>query len=130
MTSDISTNVKKEIGFWREIVHQARLVYCLLRDPDVPIYLKLVPFISLIYLMLPFDFVPDVLVGLGQLDDLTVMLIGSKIFIELAPPHLVSKHRHAIRISDGYEDEEEIADTIIIDSQHEVMDEITKSGEN
>jgi uncharacterized membrane protein YkvA (DUF1232 family) len=119
VTKDISTTVKKEVGFWREIVHQARLVYHLLRDPEVPIYLKLVPFIGVIYLLFPFDFVPDFILGLGQLDDLTVLLIGSKIFMELAPPHVVAKHRHAIRLSDGYEETADILEAIVIDGKHQ-----------
>ena len=130
MTSDISTTMKKEIGFWREIIHQARLVYHLLRDPEVPFYLKLVPFIGFVYLLFPLDFIPDVFVGLGQLDDLTIILIGSKIFIELAPPHLVAKHRHAIRVSDGYEDEGEFAEAIVIDSEHEVVVESKAQDQN
>lgn len=120
LTTDISTTMKKEIGFWREIVHQARLVYYLLRDPEVPFYLKLIPFIGVVYLFFPLDFVPDVLVGLGQLDDLTILLIGSKIFIEMAPPHIVAKHRHEIRIRDGYEDTNEIEDAIVIDGNHQI----------
>ena len=119
LTTDISTTMKKEIGFWREIVHQARLVYYLLRDPEVPFYLKLIPFIGIVYLFFPLDFVPDVLVGLGQLDDLTILLIGSKIFIEMAPPHIIAKHRHAIRLSDGYEDTSDIEDAIVIEGNHQ-----------
>lgn len=130
MTSDISTNVKKEIGFWREIIHQIRLVYHLLRDPEVPIYLKLVPFVGLVYLLFPLDLIPDVLIGLGQLDDLTVILIGSKIFMELAPPHVVAKHRQAIRVSDGYESAEAVAEAIVIDSEHEVAVKPGKKGGN
>ena len=130
MTSDISTDVKKEIGFWREIIHQVRLVYWLMRDPEVPFYLKLIPFIGVVYLLFPFDFVPDMLVGLGQLDDLTILLIGSKTFIELAPPHIVEKHRRAIRLSDGYDEVEAISDSIVIDSEHQVIVEMNGDGEN
>ena len=119
MTSDLSKQMKKEVGFWREIVQQVRLVYYLLRDPDVPFYLKLLPFAGFVYLLSPVDFVPDVFIGLGQLDDLTVLLVGAKIFIELAPPHIVAKHREIIRADDGLLQSDDVAEAIIIDGEHE-----------
>jgi len=120
MTSDLSKQVK-DIGFWREIVHQVRLVFHLLRDPEVPFYLKLLPFIGFVYLLSPIDFVPDLFLGLGQLDDLTVLLVGSKIFMELAPPHIVARHRQAIRASDGFVDSDNIKEAIVIDGEHETV---------
>ena len=120
MTSDLSKQVK-EVGFWREIVHQVRLVFYLLRDPEVPFYLKLLPFIGFVYLLSPIDFVPDLFLGLGQLDDLTVLLVGSKIFMELAPPHIVARHRQAIRASDGFVDSDNIKEAIVIDGEHETV---------
>jgi uncharacterized membrane protein YkvA (DUF1232 family) len=122
MTSDLSKQVK-DIGFWREIVHQVRLVFHLLRDPEVPFYLKLLPFIGFVYLLSPIDFVPDLFLGLGQLDDLTVLLVGSKIFMELAPPHIVARHRQAIRTSDGFTDSDGIKESIIIDGEHQTVAE-------
>ena len=47
---------------------------------------------SLVYLVSPIDFVPDVIPGLGQLDDLAVIVIGVKLFIELCPPEIVRQH--------------------------------------
>ena len=120
MKSELSTKMK-EVGFWREILHQIRLVFYLVRDPEVPFYLKLLPFIGFVYLLSPIDLVPDVFVGLGQLDDLTVLLVGSKIFIELAPPHLVAKHRQAIRASDGFANSDDIKEAIVIDGEHEMV---------
>jgi uncharacterized membrane protein YkvA (DUF1232 family) len=127
MTSDFPTKMK-EVGFWREILHQVRLVFYLLRDPEVPFYLKLLPFIGFVYLLSPIDFIPDVFVGLGQLDDLTVLLVGSKIFIELAPPHIVAKHRQAIRAGDGFADSDDIKEGIVIDGEHETVTKADKEG--
>ena len=42
MESTLTTDVK-DAGFWKEIWRQVRLVWHLLRSPEVPIYLKLVP---------------------------------------------------------------------------------------
>lgn len=108
-------------GFWREVWQQTRLVFRLLRDPEVPIYLKVVPFIGLFYVIMPIDFISDFVPVMGQLDDLTALIVGAKVFIELAPTHVVDRLMQEIRIQDGYETViegeivDELDDTIIID---------------
>jgi len=104
-------------GFFREVWQQARLVYALLRDPEVPFYLKLLPFTAVLYLLFPFDLIPDLLPGLGQLDDLTVLFVGAKVFVELAPPHVVARHLDQIRKSDGFSPDDAVNEKIIIDPQ-------------
>ncbi|MBE2202097.1 MAG: DUF1232 domain-containing protein [Anaerolinea sp.] len=130
--NDKEVALRKDPGFWREVWQQIRLVWRLVRDPEVPIYLKILPLLTVIYLLIPLDLLPDVLIGLGQLDDLTVLLVGSKLFVEFAPPHIVSRHMQDIRVQDGYaphaahnaltaDDPDAIAETIIIDAEHEVV---------
>lgn len=123
MSTD-AQSIKKDIGFWRELWQQARLVYALLRDPQVPIYLKLIPFTAVLYLIIPFDLLPDVVPALGQLDDLTAMLVMSKVFIELAPQPVVASHLAKIRVQDGLEEDS----TIIID--HDVVEKIKFDEKN
>ncbi|WP_420629950.1 YkvA family protein [Candidatus Leptofilum sp.] len=108
---------RNDPGFFREVWQQARLVYYLLRDPEVPFYLKLLPFTAVIYLLWPVDFLPDVAPVLGQLDDLTALLVSSKVFIELAPPHVVSRYMDEIRMRDGVAEPDNVNEKIIIDPQ-------------
>ena len=117
MSIDTIAQKRNDPGFFREVWQQARLVYYLLRDPEVPFYLKLLPFTAVIYLLLPLDLVPDMLLGLGQLDDLTALLVSSKVFIEMAPPHVVARHMDQIRANDGLADSDEVNEKIIIDPQ-------------
>lgn len=117
MNLELIAGKRKDPGFFREVWQQARLVYYLLRDPEVPFYLKLVPFTAVLYLLWPVDLLPDVLLGLGQLDDLTALLVSSKVFIELAPPHLVAQYMDQIRVSDGFAGADEVNEKIIIDPQ-------------
>lgn len=120
----------EEVGFWREIWQQLRLVFYLLRDPEVPFYLKLLPFAGILYLLFPFDLLTDFAPVLGQVDDITALLISSKVFIELAPPAVVTRHMQAIREQDGFvpsagaesgEPVDEVADAVVIDGEHEVV---------
>ena len=64
----------------------------LFKDPRVSLAPKLVPLGVLGYLILPVDLLPDVLLGLGQLDDLVVLLLGLRLFLRLCPPEVVQEH--------------------------------------
>lgn len=94
---------EKSPGFWREVWQQTRLVFRLIRDPEVPFYLKFVPFAGLLYVIMPIDLITDFAPVIGQLDDITALIVGAKVFIELAPPHVVAHHLQEIRVQDGYE---------------------------
>lgn len=117
---------RRDAGFWREFWRQVRLVWYLFRDPEVPAYLKLLPVAAVLYTLMPFDLVPDMLVGLGQLDDLTILLLGGKVFIEMSPPEVVAGYLKAMRqttlAGDQLEPGEqaaqdlEIADAITLDA--------------
>lgn len=102
MNSALTTQ-QKDPGFWREIWQQLRLVARLIKDPEVPFYLKIVPFFGLLYLLFPLDLVTDFAPVIGQLDDITALIVGAKVFIELAPPAVVARHLRDIRVADGYE---------------------------
>ena len=91
--SDPERQIKPlNLGILTEVIRQARLAWRLLFDPRVPLWVKTIVPASLIYLISPVDFVPDVIPGLGQLDDLAVVVVGVKLFIELCPPEIVREH--------------------------------------
>lgn len=80
----------------RDAARQVRLAWRLFWDQRVPLWTKLIPPIALGYVLFPIDIIPDVAVGLGQLDDVAVLLLGLKLFIELAPPDVVREHLRAL----------------------------------
>jgi uncharacterized membrane protein YkvA (DUF1232 family) len=69
-----------------------KLFFRLVKDPRVAFRPKLVLLGALSYLILPPDLLPDLLLGLGQLDDLMVLLLGLKFFIRLCPKEVVREH--------------------------------------
>ncbi|MCA9951259.1 MAG: DUF1232 domain-containing protein [Anaerolineales bacterium] len=97
------TNYSKQPSFWQEVWEQVRLVYYLMLDREVPIYLKIIPLLSFLYLIFPLDLIPDFAVGLGQFDDFTVLLAGAKVFIELSPNDVVARYISRMRSNSGYD---------------------------
>lgn len=79
-----------------DLIRQLKLIGRLLKDRRVPLWMKAVPLLSLAYLLVPADFVPDILLGLGQLDDMAVIALGVKLFTELVPAPLMQEHREEL----------------------------------
>ncbi|MGQ9709649.1 MAG: YkvA family protein [Anaerolineae bacterium] len=84
------------ISWAKELVRQMRLAWRLFKDRRVPWALKLIPPAALIYVLSPIDILPDLGLGLGQLDDIAIILLSLKLFIELAPPEVVREHLQAL----------------------------------
>lgn len=80
----------------RGLVNQVLLTWRLLWDKRVPVWAKLIAIAPIIYVFSPLDFIPDVILGLGQLDDLGILLAGMRLFEAVVPDYLVQEHRAAI----------------------------------
>jgi uncharacterized membrane protein YkvA (DUF1232 family) len=80
-----------------ETVRTLRLVWRLLNDTRVSLWPKLIIPATLAYVIWPVDFLPDVIPGLGQLDDLAIVLLGVALFIELCPKAIVEEIRRELR---------------------------------
>jgi len=87
-----TSDPKKTAGILADIIKNARLTWRLLRDDRVLPWLKAIPLATLLYVLSPLDLVPDPILGLGQLDDLAIILLGIKLFIELCPEEIVRQH--------------------------------------
>lgn len=66
--------------------------YCAI-DPSTPPRAKALLFAALVYFIMPGDFIPDFVAGLGFTDDLTVLMMA----IGLVRVHLKDSHRAAAR---------------------------------
>jgi uncharacterized membrane protein YkvA (DUF1232 family) len=91
--SETLPDLQGTLGFAGGLVKQGRLVWRLLHDGRIPGWVKLIPFAGLVYLLSPIDLVPDLMLpGLGQLDDLAVILLSLKLFVDLCPPGIVKEY--------------------------------------
>lgn len=94
MKDNRSLNQAKE-GFFRELYQNLRLITRLMGDSRVNFLLKILPVGALIYLVVPFDFLP-----VNPLDDALVIWLGCAMFLELCPEDVVEEHQQALRYKD------------------------------
>ena len=60
-----------------------KLAWRLLRDRRVPLYVKGLPVLALLYVLLPRDLISDILPVVGQMDDLVVVVVLLLAFVLL-----------------------------------------------
>jgi uncharacterized membrane protein YkvA (DUF1232 family) len=87
----------ERVNIFRRAIAHVRLATRLLREPQVPLIFKALMIGAAGYVVLPFDLLPDFIPGLGQLDDLTVMVLAIESVIALVPSRLVDHHLSMIR---------------------------------
>lgn len=84
-----------------------KLIWRLARDPRVPARSKATLFLLGGYLVSPVDLIPDVLPGIGQLDDLVLVAFALDQILNRVPEEIVKEHW------DGDEDILEIVRSIL-----------------
>lgn len=95
-----SERVKK--GFWKTARRAGRMVpfmdevvaayYCAL-DEKTPTRVRMTLMAALAYFVLPFDIIPDMLVGIGFTDDIAVLMAA----LTAVRTHITPAHRIAAR---------------------------------
>lgn len=83
-------------AFWISI----KLTYRLFLDVRVPFWTKIIPVLSVLYIVSPLDVIPDFLIAIGQLDDFFVLTMGIQLFERLAPADVVEEHRHQLQMEE------------------------------
>ncbi|HEV7732077.1 MAG TPA: YkvA family protein [Candidatus Binatia bacterium] len=90
------TTTRPSLQLLATLPQQARLCWRLLGEHRVGLAPKALLIAALAYAAMPFDLVPDFLPGLGQLDDLTILVTGAYWFVRLCPPAVVAEHQAAV----------------------------------
>ncbi|MBM3188057.1 MAG: DUF1232 domain-containing protein [Chloroflexi bacterium] len=83
MASNHSVKPSRSPSDYLSLLRDVRLAWKLFWDGRVPLWAKSIPLLSLAYVIWPFDFLADPVLGLGQLDDLAVIWLGIKLFCAL-----------------------------------------------
>src|SRR3982750_4884841 len=86
---------------FKAVVNQVWLTWKLLLDKRVPTWMKLLLAIPFLYVLSPIDIIPDFILGLGQLDDLGIILLGMRVFEMIVPENIVAEHRAIIGQGDA-----------------------------
>lgn len=71
---------------------KARLLWRMFQDREIPLAAKSILPVVVVYLIMPFDLIPDFIPLLGQLDDLLVVAAGLGMFLWLTPRPLIEAH--------------------------------------
>ena len=106
----------RNLNFLMGIFKQFRLIWLLLQDSRIPLWIKSIVPLSFLYLISPLDFIPDVVLGLGQLDDLGVILLGMTLFVKLCPQNIVENYQNQLEYGSDSDDE-------AVETTYRVMDE-------
>jgi uncharacterized membrane protein YkvA (DUF1232 family) len=93
MPKSPSSHLYETAGFLGGVFKQVRLAWRLYKDGRVPGWVKLIPMAGLLYLLSPIDLLPDLMLpGLGEVDDIVMLLLALKLFVDLSPPGIVREH--------------------------------------
>ncbi len=91
----------------RKAVYYVLVLYYVSRDPAVPTSLKLKVLGALGYFILPLDFIPDVIIGMGFTDDLAALAWALFTMRKYITPEVKQKARDRLREWFGPEEGEE-----------------------
>ena len=88
-----STELNESAGFLGGLIQQVRLGWRLFNDGRVPGWVKFIPIAGFLYFLSPIDLIPDfALPGLGEVDDIVLLLLALKMLVDLSPPGIVREH--------------------------------------
>jgi uncharacterized membrane protein YkvA (DUF1232 family) len=111
-------------------IERTRLSLRLLQDPRVPSWTKAaLPIVAALYLFLPIDLIPDFLLGLGQVDDLSVLgitlFVMTRLLPKLAPEYVVDEHLSDLRGGRRGSSRSKRQQATVVDAAYTVVNEAT-----
>ncbi|MFH1539827.1 MAG: DUF1232 domain-containing protein, partial [bacterium] len=80
------------------IPHFFKLFFRLLGDPRVPFIAKVVPGAAFLYLLSPFDLIPDFIFPLGLVEDIVILYFAFRFLFRAAPEPVVREHVRRIEM--------------------------------
>ena len=114
-----SPDFKILANFAREFKKSRTLLWWLFTSSEVPVWIKGVPILALLYWISPADVLFIPFLGLTPIDDAVVILLGLKLFVELCPSDLVDRLRDEINYGIPTNDDNDE----VIDATYHVLDD-------
>lgn len=81
------------MGKMRDIIQKIKFYFKVLTDKDTPGRAKLMLILAFIYLILPFDIIPDFSLIVGQFDDLVVIPFLFYLAFRMVPLSVRNKYK-------------------------------------
>ena len=106
--------------FLPHILRFARLVWRLTFDKRVPLFLRLLLPLAILYAVSPIDLVKDTVPVLGRFDDLIFIALALLLLVKLSPKEVVDEHNGVIPPSDRPEDKDPDK---VVDSTGRIVDD-------
>jgi uncharacterized membrane protein YkvA (DUF1232 family) len=101
-----------------------RLVFRLMMDRRVPLWTKFIIPAGIVYLILPFDVLPDMVPALGRIDDLLAIIFSVGLFLALAPGNVVTEHiRGTPNGDDNDTDDDDSSKPGVVDGSFRYLDD-------
>ncbi len=100
-----------------------RLVFGLTMDGRVPLWTKLIIPAAIVYVILPWDVLPDIVPALGRLDDLLAVVLSVGLFLALAPRKVVSEHIRGGPVDDRDDSDDDSSGSSVIDGSYRYLDD-------
>ena len=97
-----------------------RLIMRLMLDGRVPFRLKLLLPAAIVYVIMPFDIVPDFFLLPGRIDDLIVLVGAGLMFLLMAPREVLTEHSTGQQPTEGRRAQN---DGEVIDGEYRRLDE-------
>lgn len=105
-----------EDAFWKKLsklparassrlIHQALILYCVLTDKSTPAWVRALIVATLLYLINPFDAVPDALPGIGLADDAAAIALLLQRLASFVTPSIEARASRLVPWGDKATDE-------------------------
>ena len=97
MTSKRKAPTGQSSGSLSDFFQNFVIAWKLMRDGRVSPLLRFgVPILALVYVLFPIDVIPDVIPGLGQLDDIGIVLLALQMLVQFVSPDIVDDYRSGV----------------------------------
>lgn len=106
--------------FLPHIIRLVRLIWRLIRDKRVPMVLRALVPLAIVYAISPLDLIRDRVPIIGRFDDLIVVVLAVLFLIKFSPQHVLDEHMGKVPPSTRPEDKDP---TKVVDGSSKLVDD-------